>query len=83
MTINYTPSKVCAKQILVEVNDGVVGDVRFVGGCGGNAAGISKLAKGMKADELIKRLENINCGGRGTSCPDQLAQALKTFNGEQ
>ena len=77
MTINYTPRSVCAKQIVVEINDGIVDDVTFVGGCGGNAAGIARLARGMKADEVIKRLENINCGGRGTSCPAQLALALK------
>ena len=77
--IEYTPHNVCAKKILVELgDDGIVGDVNFIGGCSGNTVGISKLAKGMNADELIKRLENITCGARGTSCPDQLAKALKT-----
>ena len=79
MVIDYTPKGVCSRKIVIEINDeGIIDNVRFVGGCNGNAQGISLLVKGMKAEEVIKRLENVNCGGRGTSCPDQLAQALKT-----
>ena len=77
MTINYTPRKVCASKIMIEINDGIVDDVCFVGGCAGNSAGLSMLVKGMRVDDVITRLENINCEGRGTSCPDQLARALK------
>jgi len=79
MTINYTPRGVCSRQITITVDNGIVEDVKFTGGCNGNTQGISMLVKGMRVDDVIQRLENINCGGRGTSCPDQLAKALKTI----
>jgi uncharacterized protein (TIGR03905 family) len=79
MTFNYAAKGVCAKQIIIEVNDGVVGDVFFQGGCDGNAKGISSLVRGMKVENVIEKLEHIDCGGRGTSCPAQLALALKTI----
>ena len=63
--------------INIEVNDGIIESVQFLGGCNGNTQGVSALVKGMKVDEAIKRLEGISCNGRGTSCPDQLAKALK------
>ncbi len=59
------------------MEDNKVKNVRFVMGCNGNTQGISKLVEGMDADELIARLEGIDCGGRGTSCPDQLAKAVR------
>jgi uncharacterized protein (TIGR03905 family) len=78
MVIDYTPRGVCSRKITIEVDDdGTVQDVKFYGGCHGNAQGISALVKGMKANEVIKRLENIRCGSKQTSCPDQLAKALK------
>lgn len=77
MTINYTPKNVCSRKITIEVNHGIVEDVAFFGGCGGNTQGISSLVKGMKVDDVISKLEHIDCGGRGTSCPAQLAAALK------
>ncbi|MGN1090311.1 MAG: TIGR03905 family TSCPD domain-containing protein [Huintestinicola sp.] len=77
MTIDYTPKGVCSRKITAEVEDGIVKSVKFVGGCNGNTQGISSLVVGMKAEDVIARLENLNCNGRGTSCPDQLAQALK------
>ncbi len=79
MTIDYTPRGVCSRQITITVDNGIVEDVKFTGGCNGNTQGISMLVKGMRVDDVIQRLENINCGGRGTSCPDQLAKALKTI----
>lgn len=79
MTINYTPRGVCSRQITITVDNGIVEDVKFTGGCNGNTQGISMLVKGMRVDDVIQRLENINCGGRETSCPDQLAKALKTI----
>ena len=79
MTIDYTPRGVCSRQITITVDNGIVEDVKFTGGCKGNTQGISMLVKGMRVDDVIQRLENINCGGRGTSCPDQLAKALKTI----
>lgn len=76
--IIYKPKSVCSQEIHIEVNDdNTIGSVRFVGGCAGNAAGISQLVQGMKVEDVISRLEGIGCGGRKTSCPDQLATALK------
>ena len=73
----YTPSGVCSRQILFEVENGVVEDVTYIGGCNGNLKGIGSLVKGMKVDDVIERLKGIDCGGKGTSCPDQLARALE------
>lgn len=78
MTINYLTSGVCSRQISIEISDdGIIESVKFLGGCNGNTQGISALVKGMDVEEAIERLEGIDCGGRGTSCPDQLANALK------
>ena len=63
--------------INIEVNDGIIDSVQFLGGCNGNTQGVAALVRGMKVEEAIKRLEGISCNGRGTSCPDQLAKALK------
>ncbi|MBR4418895.1 MAG: TIGR03905 family TSCPD domain-containing protein [Clostridia bacterium] len=74
---NYSPKGVCSMQISFELDDqDVVHNVRFLGGCPGNTVGIATLAEGQKAQDLIARLQGINCHGRGTSCPDQLAKAL-------
>lgn len=84
MTIDYTPKGVCSRKITAEVENGIVKNVRFVGGCNGNTQGICRLVEGMKAEEAVARLENINCNGKGTSCPDQLAKALKSaLQGQQ
>lgn len=77
MTINYTPRGVCSRNIKIEVNDGIIESVKFTGGCHGNTQGVAALVKGMKVTEAIEKLEGINCNGKGTSCPDQLAKALK------
>ena len=77
MTHRYKTSGVCAREILIDVEDGVVKDVRYVGGCNGNTQGIGKLVVGMKAEDVIDRLSGISCNGRPTSCPDQLARALR------
>lgn len=74
--ISYIPKGVCSKMINVDVDDGVIKNIEFVGGCPGNTVGISKLCVGRKVDEVIKILSGIDCRGRGTSCPDQLARAL-------
>lgn len=76
-TINYTCAGTCAKHIAVELDGDVVLHVEFDGGCHGNHQGINALVHGMKASEVIARLEGIDCRGRGTSCPDQLAKALR------
>ena len=73
----FQTSGVCARFIDVVVEDDVVKSVQFYGGCGGNTQGVAALVKGMKVDEAISRLKGIDCGGKGTSCPDQLAKALE------
>ncbi|MBP3244161.1 MAG: TIGR03905 family TSCPD domain-containing protein [Bacteroidaceae bacterium] len=73
----YQTQGTCSKFIEFDVEDGIVNDVVFYGGCNGNLQGIARLVKGMKVDDVISRLEGINCGGKGTSCPDQLAKALR------
>lgn len=78
MKFVYIPKGVCSRQITVDVDDnGIVRNVQFIGGCNGNLKGISELVKGMKAENVIEKLENITCGMKPTSCPAQLAQALK------
>ncbi|MCF0238315.1 MAG: TIGR03905 family TSCPD domain-containing protein [Sphaerochaetaceae bacterium] len=77
-TINFTPKGICARQINVVLDDNdVIQDVEFIGGCDGNHKGIVALCKGKKAKDVADVLSGISCGGRPTSCPDQLAQALK------
>ena len=73
----YKTKGTCSSSINIEVNDGVIESVQFTGGCHGNHQGISALVKGMKVEDAIAKLEGIRCGFRPTSCPDQLAQALK------
>jgi len=76
MTFEYTPRGVCSRKMIIEIEDNIVTDIQIIGGCSGNLQGISSLVKGMPVDEVIDRLEGINCGMKGTSCPDQLAKAL-------
>ena len=77
--IEFTPSGICARHISVVLNDNnEIDSVLFEGGCDGNHKGINALCKGMNAKEVSERLEGIKCGFRNTSCPDQLAKALKT-----
>ena len=75
--IVYTTHGTCSRQIQVQIEDGIIQSVQFVGGCNGNTKGISALVSGMKAEEVVKRLKGTDCGGRGTSCPDQLARAIE------
>ncbi len=77
MTIDYTPKGVCSRHMRIQVEDGIVRSLEVEGGCNGNLQGISKLVVGMKVEDVIARLEGIHCGFKPTSCPDQLAQALK------
>jgi uncharacterized protein (TIGR03905 family) len=77
MKYSYRTMGTCSSQIDFEVENGVLKDVRFMGGCNGNLKGISALVEGMKVDEVIARLEGIRCGGKPTSCPDQLCKALR------
>lgn len=79
----YKTRGTCSQAIKVEAEDGIIKSVEFVGGCAGNTAGIAKLVTGMKVDDVISRLEGTTCGMRPTSCPDQLAKALKKLKTEQ
>lgn len=77
MVMQYEPKGVCSKRMEIEVEDGVVRNLKMQGGCHGNLQAIIKLVEGMPIEEVITRLEGIQCGFKKTSCPDQLAQALK------
>lgn len=79
MKYSYKTTGTCSSQIDVEVENGIVKDVHFTGGCNGNLQGISSLVKGMKVDDVIARLEGIRCGSKPTSCPDQLCKALRAM----
>jgi len=79
--MRYRTRGTCAMFIDFDVVDNKVCNVKFMGGCNGNTQGIAKLVEGMDIDEVISRLEGINCNGRGTSCPDQLTKALKEYKG--
>lgn len=75
--ITYTPTGgVCARQIEMEIDGDIVRRVTITGGCAGNSQGVSRLVEGMHVDDVVKRLRHIDCKGKGTSCPDQLARAL-------
>ena len=76
MKHTYIPRGVCSRMIEVEIEDDIITACRFMGGCSGNTQGVAKLVVGMDANDAIDRLKGIDCGGRGTSCPDQLANAL-------
>ena len=78
----YNTHGVCSRSIYFDIEDGKVKNVSFLGGCNGNLKGIGALVEGMDIDEVISRLEGTTCGAKKTSCPDQLAQALKTFKEE-
>ncbi len=81
MKYEYRTSGVCARTIEIEVENGKVESVKFMGGCHGNSQGVAALVKGMPIDEVIKRLKSIRCGMKSTSCPDQLARALEEIKG--
>ncbi len=76
-TITYIPKGVCSRRMEVDVDGGVIQAVRVTGGCNGNLQGLCALLRGMPVEEAISRLDGIRCGFKPTSCPDQLAQALK------
>ena len=77
----YKTEKICAKEIGVEFDEnGKITEIEFCGGCDGNTHGLQNLILGMNKDVVIKKLEGIDCRGRGTSCPDQLAKILKSLS---
>ena len=77
--MNYKTRGTCSREISFDVVDNKVTNVRFRGGCSGNTQGVAALVEGMDVNEAIKRMDGIDCAGRGTSCPDQLAKALKLY----
>ena len=79
MQYEYKTKGTCSQRIFFDVEEGKVKNVQFVGGCNGNLKGIARLIKGRPAAEVAEAMEGVDCGGRGTSCPDQMAQALKSI----
>ena len=82
MLYTYRPQGVCSQLMEIEIEDNIVKSFRALGGCDGNLQGIGRLIAGMNVDEVIARLEGIRCGFKPTSCPDQLARALKAMKAE-
>ena len=76
-SIEYKTHGTCSRLIKVEVEDGIITDCAFVGGCAGNTQGVAALVKGMRAEDAISKIKGLKCGFKGTSCPDQLALALE------
>ena len=76
MHYEYKTPGTCSSRILIDVEDGKVQSIEYIGGCNGNLQGISRLVQGMEIDEVIRRVKGIHCGMKETSCPDQLALAL-------
>ena len=83
MKFTYTTSGVCSRSIDIEIENDIVKSVSYFGGCNGNLKGIGELVKGMSVDEVIEKLQNIKCGFKNTSCPAQLANALKAYKNGQ
>lgn len=77
MQYRYRPQGVCSQEMLISVEDGVIRDLKVIGGCSGNLQGIARLVTGMTMEEAAERLNGIRCGYKSTSCPDQLAKALQ------
>lgn len=77
MAFQYRTKGVCSRNVSFDILEGKITDVRFDGGCAGNTKGVAQLIEGMDATEAIRRLEGIQCGFKGTSCPDQLAKAIR------
>ena len=75
--MRYMTKVVCSMAIDFELENGIIKECKFIGGCQGNTQGVARLVTGMKAEDAIAKLSGIDCGGRGTSCPDQLSKALK------
>ena len=80
--MEYQTKGVCSRLIHVEIENNIIQSVEFVGGCSGNTQGVARLVQGMQVEDAIARMEGIKCGPRPTSCPDQLAQALKQAIGK-
>ena len=79
MEYKYTPEGVCSMQMIFEIENNIIKKLKIVGGCPGNTVGVSKLVEGRNIDEVIEMLKGIQCGIKGTSCPDQVARALEEY----
>ncbi len=79
MEYRYKPEGVCSREMIFEIENGVIKALNIVGGCDGNRKGIAKLVEGMKIEDVIEKLRGIECGYKGTSCPDQLSIALEKY----
>ena len=78
-TIVYNTVGTCSKQIIIEIEDEIIKNIEFIGGCNGNLQGLDRLARGMKITDVIEKLKGIRCGAKATSCPDQLAVGLMKY----
>ncbi len=83
MKYHYKTQGTCSTDIDLDIENGVLKEVRYTGGCNGNLQGIAALVKGMRVDDVIARLEGIRCGSKATSCPDQLSKALRVLQAAQ
>ena len=81
-TFEYTPKGVCSRKMIFDLDGDIIRSVEVIGGCNGNLKGISSLLKGQNVNEIISRLKGITCGPKSTSCPDQIAQALKAYKAQ-
>ena len=79
MEYKFTPQGVCSMEMIFDIENNIIKSLKIIGGCPGNTVGVSRLVAGRSIDEVIEMLEGIKCGGRGTSCPDQVAIALKEY----
>ena len=79
MEYRYTPQGVCSMQMIFEIDNGIIQNLKIIGGCPGNTVGVSRLVEGRTVDEVIEMLKGIPCGKRQTSCPDQVAKALNEY----
>ena len=79
MEYRYTPQGVCSMQMIFEIDNGIIKNLKIIGGCPGNTVGVSRLVEGRTVDEVIEMLKGIPCGKRQTSCPDQISKALKSI----
>ena len=77
MKYTYKPSGVCSREMIIDIENGVIKHVKIIGGCAGNTVGLSRMVEGNKIEDVINKLKGIPCGTKGTSCPDQLARALE------
>ncbi len=82
MKYEYTPHGVCSRHMTIDIEDGVIKDIKVIGGCSGNLKGISALVKGMRAEDAVAKMKGIRCGFKPTSCPDQLARAIEEAIGK-